>query len=86
MGACEGVLDYDCEGGQKFTGPGTRRWSCWVKEDQKAKLVDKIKTANESERIGAEITEEGFIPTAAVTGGAISSSIMGAFTAGITGS
>ncbi|KAH6683873.1 hypothetical protein B0J14DRAFT_431572, partial [Halenospora varia] len=30
MGACEGVKDWDCEGGHKFTGPGMRKWSCWV--------------------------------------------------------
>jgi hypothetical protein len=30
MGACEGVADWECVGGYKFTGLGTRKWSCWV--------------------------------------------------------
>ncbi|KAF4631107.1 hypothetical protein G7Y89_g7032 [Cudoniella acicularis] len=36
MGACTGVADWDCEGKHKFTGPGTRKWSCWVIDKERA--------------------------------------------------
>lgn len=39
MGACSGVLDYDCLGGQKLTGPGTRKWSCWVVDEERERLT-----------------------------------------------
>lgn len=38
MGVCEGVHDWDCMGGQKFTGPGTRRWTCWVVDEERKRL------------------------------------------------
>lgn len=30
MGLCDGVKVSDS--GDRFTGPGTRKWSCWVSE------------------------------------------------------
>jgi hypothetical protein len=30
IGACTGAEEQDCDGGQRFTGPETRGWSCWV--------------------------------------------------------
>lgn len=82
MGACEGVLDYDCEGGQKFTGPGTRRWSCWVVEAERNYTLAKV-----GKMLTEETTSEVMTPTAAILGSAPSSSIMGAaFTPGVTGS
>jgi hypothetical protein len=41
IGACQGVLDWECDGGHKFTGPGTRTWSCWVIEKEKRKIYEK---------------------------------------------
>jgi hypothetical protein len=79
MGACEGVLDYDCQGGQKFTGPGTRRWSCWVVEGQRNYTLEKVG------RLEGEETSEIVTSTAGVFGSAHSSSILGAFTPGVTG-
>jgi hypothetical protein len=38
MGACDGVHDWDCEGGQKFTGPGTKKWTCWLEEGERKKI------------------------------------------------
>ena len=38
MGMCDGVQDWDCQGEHKFTGPGTRRWTCWVVEDERRRL------------------------------------------------
>jgi hypothetical protein len=82
IGACEGVIDYDCEGGHKFTGPGTRRWSCWV-------LPELVK--NGSQIVGGAKPDEGtltdmlYTPTAVVTG-AMSSEVKAEFTAGATGS
>jgi hypothetical protein len=32
MGACTGVEDWDCEGGQRYSGPGIRKWSCWAND------------------------------------------------------
>lgn len=82
MGACEGVLDYDCEGGQKFTGPGTRRWSCWVVEGQRNYTLQRVGKAPGDEESSKEAV---MTPTGAILGSAASSSIMGAFTAGVTG-
>jgi hypothetical protein len=45
MGACEGVVDWDCIGGHKFTGPGTGRWSCWVLEELRANLTRELEVS-----------------------------------------
>lgn len=82
IGACEGVLDFDCEGGHKFTGPGTRRWSCWVIPDQVGNGTVVGGKVEQEERL----TDEGWKPTAVVTGAMNSGSVVGAFTAGVTGS
>lgn len=81
MGACEGVLDYDCEGGQKFTGPGTRRWSCWVLEAERNSTLEKVGRLEDSTEEKSEVVTS----TAEVYGTAPSSEILGAFTPGVTG-
>lgn len=78
MGACEGVLDYDCQGGQKFTGPGTRRWSCWVVEEQRNYTLER------AGKLKSEESEMIVTSTEAILGAAPSDSIMGAFTPGVT--
>lgn len=35
IGACQGVQDWDCEGGHKFSGPGVRKWSCWLVDEER---------------------------------------------------
>jgi hypothetical protein len=86
MGACEGVKDWDCEGGHKFTGPGTRRWSCWVNdlETELRRYEEKIGNKTQEVKSG-EITDAMFTSTEVVTGAMASSSIVGAFTPGVTG-
>lgn len=79
IGSCDGVLDFDCEGGQKFTGPGTRGWTCWVKPELRGNM-----TKHEPAKLDDKVTTDGHKPTA-VTGAMLSNSIMGAFTPGITG-
>lgn len=85
MGACEGVIDYDCEGGHKFTGPGTKRWSCWVLDDLKANLTKEVEAG-----AGDGLTEGLYTQTAMQTGVMpimATNSMMGAMhTAGVTGS
>jgi hypothetical protein len=81
IGTCTGVEDYNCEGGQEFTGPGTRRWSCWVTEEVKRGL--KVEKKN---IYGEHLTDAKATPTAETTGTPLSNSIASAFTAGVTGS
>ena len=83
MGACEGVVDWDCEGGHKFTGPGTRRWSCWVLDELKANLTKEIEVEAKD-----GLTEGLYTQTNMQTGVmpmAATSSMMGMYTAGATG-
>ena len=79
MGACEGVIDYDCYGGHKFTGPGMRKWSCWVLEEEKAGLTV-------VEKKEGEVLTDTIKQTNMQTGAMASGSLMGAFTAGVTDS
>jgi len=51
MGACEGVIGHDCEGGDRFPGPGTRRWSSWI-------IVELVRNDLESRVVG-EMGKEG---------------------------
>jgi hypothetical protein len=81
IGACEGVLDFECEGGHKFTGPGTRRWSCWVIPEV-VKNATQIVGGGEVPQ-GEKLTDAMYTPTSVVTG-AMSSEVIGAFTAGAT--
>ncbi|RDL32089.1 uncharacterized protein BP5553_09491 [Venustampulla echinocandica] len=81
MGACTGVEDWECEGGHKFTGPGTKGWSCWVN--------DKEALLKELEGPIANATQGGepVLTTSGVAMGTMdSSSLVGAFTPGATGS
>jgi hypothetical protein len=84
MGACEGVADWECVGGHKFTGPGTRKWSCWVSEDLRANLTSELE-ACEKKGEGEMLTDGMYMPTNMQTG-VMQASSFGAFTAGITGS
>lgn len=84
--ACEGVVDWDCVGGHKSTGPGTRRWSCWVLEGLRGNLTKRLAGEKEEE---LEIFTDGmYMPTNVQTGvmqmgGASSFAV---FTVGHTGS
>jgi len=86
IGACQGVLDHDCIGGHKFTGPGTRRWACWIIEgDGEAKNTTASKGA--LGQAGDNLTEAMYTPTTAeVTGAIESSSLYGASMSGPTAS
>lgn len=92
MGVCEGIRNTDCEGGHKFTGPGTRRWSCWVigedeQEVVETATVDREKIIYEEKVRGEMLTGEGEKGTkAAGAAGATRSRVEEAFTAGVTGS
>ncbi|TVY23981.1 hypothetical protein LHYA1_G008032, partial [Lachnellula hyalina] len=85
MGACEGVRGWDCEGGHRFTGPGTRQWSCWVRDVMGyERAVGSRNGTQQVEREGG-ITDALAKGTEVVTGAVASGSIVGAFTAGVTG-
>jgi len=85
IGVCEGVLSHDCIGGHKFTGPGTRRWVCWIIEEESA-----FNSTNASKgplaQAGEMLTEAMYTPTAGVTGAMASSSLYGSSMAGPTAS
>ncbi|PMD29167.1 hypothetical protein L207DRAFT_521146 [Hyaloscypha variabilis F] len=86
MGACEGVVDWDCEGGHKFTGPGTRRWSCWVLDELRGNLTKELGIRDGMEQ-NEMLTDGMYMPTNVQTGVMkMGSSSFGAFTAGATGS
>ena len=74
IGACEGVRDYDCIGGHKFTGPGTRRWVCWIIEEEAENLTT---SKGPLEQAGDKLTEALHTTTAEVTGAIPSSSLYG---------
>ena len=83
MGACEGVLDRHGELGHKLTGPGTRKWTCWVRQQEmgRNRMSERIVSA---EGPGDKLTDAAYRPSSAGTGAAASSSIMAAFTPGVT--
>ncbi|TVY48150.1 hypothetical protein LCER1_G008582 [Lachnellula cervina] len=89
MGACEGVRGWDCEGGHRWTGPGTRRWSCWVSDVagfERERAVRNGTLGREREGVaGGEVTDAMGMGTEVVTGAMASGSLVGAFTAGVTG-
>ncbi len=82
MGACEGLADWDCVGGHKFTGPGTRKWSCWVLEELRANLTSELEVG-EKKGEGEMLTDGMYMPTNVQTG-IMQASSFGAFTAGVT--
>jgi hypothetical protein len=84
MGSCQGVLDWDCDGGHKFTGPGTRKWTCWVRQHGERNETDGRSVA--ADGIAEKLTDATYRPSSVRMGAAASSSIMGAFTPGVTGS
>ena len=86
MGACDGVLDWDCIGGHKFTGPGSRRWSCWVLEELRGNLTKELEVGEGKDQ-DEMLTDGMYMPTNVQTGVMeMGSSTFGAFTAGVTGS
>jgi hypothetical protein len=85
MGTCQGVEDWNCEGGHKFTGPGTRKWTCWIRQQERGRNGTDARTMGGS-GLEEKLTDAAYRPTTVVTGAAASSSIIGAFTPGITGS
>ena len=84
MGTCEGVRDWDCEGGHKYTGPGSRKWTCWIRQQERGRngTDGRSMAAN---GMGDRLTDAEYTPTSVSTGAAASNSIMGAFTPGVTG-
>lgn len=67
MGACEGVIDWDCIGGHKFTGPGTRRWSCWILEELRGNVTKEL-AGKEKEEEQEMFTDGMYMPTNVQTG------------------
>lgn len=94
MGACEGVKDWDCNGGQRFSGPGTRKWSCFVNDYEAAMKEYEVKVealknvgvlgGNRTEGVG--VGDGLTSKVAEKTAGMVSSEVIGGFTAGVTGS
>ena len=85
MGACKGVEDWDCEGGHKFTGPGTRKWTCWIRQQERGRNGTDGRSAPVN-GLGEKLTDAAYRPSSAMMGAAASNSIMVAFTPGVTGS
>ena len=95
MGACKGVEDWDCTGGQRFTGPGIRKWSCWANDMEGAvkEYEGKLKERGFGEKNGTvlELGNDGLTSagevktTAIVTGAMASSEIIGGFQPKVTG-
>jgi len=81
MGVCRKVLDKDCEGGHKYTGPGKLKWSCWVISDS---AQNRTTSEEPLTRAGEKLTDAFSSPTM-VTDEMASSSILGTFTAERTG-
>jgi len=91
MGTCDGIVERDCEGGHKFAGPGHRKWTCWIREEEARRF------GNGTERwggmkagnlgMGAGLTtgtmEAGSVFSKAT--GAVGSEAQAAFTPGVTG-
>ncbi|KAG9233331.1 hypothetical protein BJ875DRAFT_50281 [Amylocarpus encephaloides] len=96
MGACQGVEDWDCQGGQRFTGPGVRKWSCWAVDlegamreyEQRLMERDALKSNGTIAAVGSDgLTSEGVVKateTASVTGAMESSEIIGGFRPSMT--
>ncbi|CAG8983981.1 hypothetical protein HYALB_00009583 [Hymenoscyphus albidus] len=97
MGVCEGVKDWDCIGGQRFSGPGTRKWSCFVNDLVTAmeEYEAKVEAMKHVGLLGGNATEAGnnedgltssggstvAAPKTEATGTMPSSEIIGGFTA-----
>jgi hypothetical protein len=84
IGTCQGVKDWDCEGGHKFTGPGTRKWTCWLTQERRRKGTEGGSASGNG--MGDKLTDAAYRPTSVLKAAAASSSIMGAFTPGVTSS
>ena len=84
MGSCQGAKDWDCEGGHKFTGPGSRKWTCWIRQQERGRNGT-VGRSVRADAVGEKLTEAEFKPTSVKTGAVASASIMGAFTPGVTG-
>jgi hypothetical protein len=87
LGSCAGVLDFETAGGRRFMGPGNRKWACWVVG------IDELEENEAANLTGQpELTEWGVeekltdatLSSTLVKGAALSSSIIGAFTAAVT--
>lgn len=76
------MIDYDCDGGHKFTGPGFRKWTCWVDGDVRR---EERKEKGPLERAGERLTDAMWSATA-VMGAVASQAVTAAFTPGVTGS
>ncbi|EPE30172.1 hypothetical protein GLAREA_12895 [Glarea lozoyensis ATCC 20868] len=98
MGTCKGVEDWDCIGGQRYTGPGIRKWSCWpndmeaaVKEYEGRLMI--IESKRNKNRTVPALGDDGLTSTKevkatetkVVTGAMASSDIIGGFEPKVTG-
>ena len=81
MGSCQGAKDWDCEGGHKFTGSGTRKWTCWINDRRRREEMDG-RSARADGLTDAEVKQK---TTSIMTRAATGSSLLGAFTPGVTG-
>lgn len=81
MGICRGVEDGDGESGHRFHGPGTRKWTCWIRHPMGRNIVESDRAIGR----GDILTDAKYTPTGVVLGAAVSSVMMGAFTPGVTG-
>ncbi|TAQ86651.1 hypothetical protein B7494_g5037 [Chlorociboria aeruginascens] len=79
MGVCEGVLDWECVGGQVYTGPGTRKWTCWIREGASGNKT------REMEMMGPDGLTTGEQPRSTAKKAPSESKVLGAFTPGVTG-
>jgi hypothetical protein len=84
MGSCQGAKDWDCEGGHKYTGPGTRKWTCWIRQQERGRNGTDGRSVR-ADGIGEKLTDADFRPTSAKTGVLATAPIMGAFTPAVTG-
>jgi hypothetical protein len=83
MGSCQGSKDWDCEGGHRFTGPGTRKWTCWI--GPRRWEWNGTDGRSVQAEVGERLTDSEARPTTVVTGVAAATRIMGVFTPGVTG-
>jgi len=91
IGACKGVADWDCEGGHRFSGPGHRKWTCWIRDEEARRFGNGtegwVGMKAESLGLGGGLTT-GTMEAQSVFSkatSAVESEIKAAFTPGVTG-
>ncbi|KAG0648327.1 hypothetical protein D0Z07_5534 [Hyphodiscus hymeniophilus] len=81
MGSCQAAKNGDWEGGHKYTGPGVRKWTCWINGRQWNRNV----TDGRRTEVDGQLTSE-YKPTGVGMRAATGSAILGTFTPVVTGS